>query len=49
MEQTIVDKVLDAGGKLWEKDGMKRIYMSCTQFNKVTIKAGKITPAFYLD
>lgn len=34
--ESIADKVFAAGGKLWEKAGFKRIYMTCNQFNKVT-------------
>ena len=32
----ITDKIIEAGGKLWEKGDMKRIYMTCEQFNVVT-------------
>lgn len=33
---SIADLALAAGGKVWEKHGFKRIYMTCAQFNQVT-------------
>lgn len=30
------EQILEVGGKLWEKGEMKRIYMTCAQFNQVT-------------
>ena len=32
----IAAKIIAAGGKAWEKHGLKRIYMTVAQFNAVT-------------
>lgn len=34
--KSIADKLLAAGLKVWEKGSMKRIYMTCAQFNEIT-------------
>jgi len=34
--KSIADQIIAAGGKVWEKGDMKRIYMTCAQFNAVT-------------
>ena len=34
--KSIADQLIEAGAKVWEKGNMKRIYMTCSQFNKVT-------------
>lgn len=34
--KTLAERLLDAGAKVWEQHGFKRIYMTCAQFNKVT-------------
>ena len=36
MADSIADKMLEAGLKVWEKGNMKRIYMNCEQFNQFT-------------
>lgn len=35
-EETIETKLLAMGLKVWEKSEMKRIYMTCAQFNQAT-------------
>ena len=35
-EETIETKLLAMGLKVWEKGAMKRIYMTCAQFNQAT-------------
>lgn len=32
----ITEKLLKIGCKIWEKNDIKRIYMTCEQFNEVT-------------
>ena len=34
--KSIADQLVEAGAKVWEKGSMKRIYMTYSQFNKVT-------------
>ncbi len=34
--QSIANQIIEAGGKVWEKGDIKRIYMTCAQFNLVT-------------
>ncbi|WP_227430418.1 hypothetical protein [Psychrobacter sp. I-STPA6b] len=34
--ENIVETLLDMGLKVWEKGSVKRIYMTCEQFNKIT-------------
>lgn len=34
--KSIAEQLIEAGAKVWENHGFKRIYMTCAQFNQVT-------------
>ena len=49
---TLAEKAIEMGGKIWEKEGMKRVYISQEIFNKITDFGYRLNESkhkFYID
>lgn len=40
------EKIIQLGGKLWEKNGLSRVYISCDILNKLEEESGKMLSNF---